>query len=579
MHDMKRDRRTLTEQPLSGEQRRAAAWLALVIAGVTIVAYWGVFDSQFVNFDDDHYVYLNHVIQGGFSWSFLKWAFVAMEFYNWHPLTWISLELDYTLYGLDPRGYHATSLLLHVANSVLLLGLLARMTGNVARSACVAAFFALHPMHVESVAWISERKDVLSGFFWLATTATYVAYCRRPGWLGYGATLVTFALGLMAKPMLVTLPFVMLLMDCWPLKRFGVAEAENVSTGKNRPRVELPQAQRCSLAWLLVEKIPFLLLSAASCAISYRAQQWSGGIRAGDQYPLADRLLNVPLNYVTYLRRSFWPTNLAVIYPYANESPPVWQVATAATVLVALTLISIGFARRLPYLSVGWVWFVGTLVPVIGLVQVGLQATADRYTYMPMIGLLVAVCWAVSDLARRMRWPRTLVTAAAGLVLAACAAATPVQVGYWHDGLTLWNRAVRVSPRSPTALSHLAVALAERGSTACSDAHLNLGLILLQSGRKQQAIEHLRSALGDKPDLENLGLLAELEGDSNKAIGLYRQALEQNPENAAAHELLGAALMKRGSNQEGQRHLEEAQRLMPLWKSSHAGSFLMKDEG
>ncbi len=604
MHGMGKKDRGPNEPTPSTTQRRTGRWLAVGIALATIVAYWGVFDSDFVNFDDDHYVYLNQVIQGGFSWSFFKWALTTLEFYNWHPLTWISLELDHTLFALDPRGYHATSLLLHVANSVLLLSLLARMTGNLARSACVAAFFALHPLHVESVAWISERKDVLSGFFWLATMGFYVRYCGRPGWLGYGATLATFALGLMAKPMLVTLPFVLLLVDYWPLKRLGFGRvgwdepaSPTYPATPGGPRVARPalntgssQARRYSLGWLLVEKVPFLLLSAASCFITYRAQGWSGGIREGDQYSLTSRLLNVPLNYVAYLRRSFWPSNLAVIYPYAPESPPIWQVVAATALLVTVTLVALWFLKRFPYLLVGWLWFVGTLLPVIGLVQVGLQATADRYTYVPMIGLLVSVCWGAGDLALRKRWPRPSVTAIAGLLLAACGAATSVQVGYWHDGLALWTQAVRVSPRSPTALSHLAAALAERGLTeqaerylricllidpGARDAQLNLGLILAQSGRKKEAIDHLRRSLGENPDPADLGLLAErIEEDFNKAIGLYRQAIEQNPENAGAHELLGAALIKQGNNEEGQWHLEEAQRLMPLWKSSHPGSFL-----
>ncbi|HWB10407.1 MAG TPA: tetratricopeptide repeat protein [Pirellulales bacterium] len=575
-----------TDSAASAAPRRTTRWLAAGLALATIVAYQGVFDCAFVNFDDDHYVYQNRVIQGGLSWSFLKWAFTTIEFYNWHPLTWISLELDYELFGLNPKGYHATSLALHVVNSILLLSMLARITGNVFRSACVAGFFALHPLHVESVAWISERKDVLSAFFWLATMALYAHYCSRPGWLRYAATLAAFALGLMAKPMLVTLPFVLLLVDYWPVKRIGGLVAAN----KNQPKTE-PQAQapRCSLAWSLVEKMPFLLLSGGSCVITYLAQEWSGGIQEGGRYGLEARLLNVPLNYAAYLRRTFWPANLAVIYPYPRESPPIWQVAAAMTLLVVLTLVALSLLKRLPYLFVGWFWFLGTLVPVIGVVQVGLQATADRYTYIPMIGLLLAVCWGVGDLAVRMRWSRPLVTAVASLLLAGCAAATSLQVGYWRDGLALWSRAVRVSPRSPTALSHLAVALAERGSTeeaerclrTCllidpdtRDAHLNLGFILLQSGRKEEAIGHLRSALGDKPDPENLGLLAELEGDSNRAIALYRQAIEQNPNNAGAHELLGAALLKQGNQEEGQQHLDEAERLKPLWQSSQPGSFL-----
>jgi tetratricopeptide (TPR) repeat protein len=581
MHDMPRKQHPASESQLAGEQRRATRWFALLIAAATVVAFWRVFDCDFVNFDDDHYITMNRVIQGGFSWPFLKWAFTSTEFFNWHPLTWISLEIDYELYGLDhPGGYHATSLLLHIVNSVLLLGLMARMTGNLARGACVAAFFALHPLHVESVAWISERKDVMSGLFWFAMMALYARYCRQPNWRRYLAALVTFALALMAKPMVVTLPFVLLLVDFWPIRRLPFGRQDGVRTDAPRP----------SLTWLLVEKIPFLALSAASCVITYLAQASGGAIQAGEEYPLAARLANVPLNYMAYLRRTVWPANLAVIYPYPREAPPAWHVVTATALLVAITLLAIRFAKRWPYLFVGWFWFLGMLVPVIGLVQVGEQATADRYMYLPIIGLLLAGCWGIGDLAARWRWPRSTVIIVAGFLLAACAAATWVQVGYWRDGLTLWSRACKIAPRSSVVLSHLAGAFDAAGQRdeaerylrtcvlidpKCRDAQYNLGMILLKSGRKREAIKHLRSSLGDNPDPLDLGLLAQqVEGDTEKAIDYYRQAVAQNPNHAGAHQLLGAALIKQGRTDEGKHHLDQAQRLDEQLKVSQPGSFL-----
>jgi protein O-mannosyl-transferase len=591
MQRMPREKRTATRPQLTAGNRRALRWLSLAIVLTTVAAYWRVFDSDFVNFDDDHYVFKNAVIQRGLSLDFLRWAMTSTEFFNWHPLTWISLGIDYQLFGLDhPGGFHASSLAWHVVNSLVLLWLLARVTGSVARSACLAAFFALHPLHVESVAWISERKDVLSGFFWLATMMLYLAYCRRPGWLRYGATLATFALGLMAKPMLVTLPFVLLLFDYWPMKRFAID-----SRSATQPDGQ-PATGTVSFIWLLVEKVPFLVLSVGSSFITYLAQQRGGAIKAGAEYPLVARLSSVPLNYLDYLRRTVWPANLAVIYPYAPESQPLWQVLAVTVLLLSITLVSLRFIRRSPYFFVGWFWFIGTLVPVIGMVQVGQQATADRYMYVPLIGLLLAACWGIGDLAVRLRWPRSVSILCIGWLLAACAAATWVQVGYWHDSLTLWHRAYKIAPRSPTVLSHLGNALfdravavgarpladeAERYLRMCvkidpnaHDAQLSLGQILLQSGRKAEAIKHLRRALGDKPVLENLGILAEVEGDVKKAIGYYRQALAQNPDNAAAHQLLGEALVKHGHVEEGQRHLDDARRLKPQWRASQGTTFL-----
>ena len=570
------DAQPSTDDRLTRGEKRAARWLAAAIVAVTVAAFAALRNSDFVNFDDDHYVYRNRLVRGGFSWSFLRWALTTVDVYNWHPLTWLSLGLDHELYGLDPRGYHATNLALHIANSVFLLWLLARMTGNVARSACAAAFFAMHPLHVESVVWISERKDVLSTFFWLATMAVYYRYCRRPGWLLYGAVLATFLLGLMAKPMLVTLPFVLLLMDYWPISRTEF--------------IPFRSPAKATWIWLVAEKIPLFVLSAASSAITFLAQKWGGAIRAGEEYPLTGRLVNVPLNYVAYLRRMFWPADLAVLYPYPHDLPPLWQPIAASVLLLAITLAVFWFVKRLPYLFVGWFWFLGTLFPVMGIVQVGQQATADRYMYVPMIGLLIALCWGIGDMAIRLRWPKPLVTVAAGFLLAGCAVATWVQVGYWRDGPTLWRRASRVAPRSPMVLNNLAVSLADRGLNDQAEqylrtclridpnwrqAHLNLGMILIQSGRKEEAIKELKAAMGDQPDMQNLGLLAEVQGDTQRAIDCYRKDVANDPASASAHQLLGAALIKRGNIEEGQRHVDEAQRLDPhVSETLQGGSFI-----
>jgi protein O-mannosyl-transferase len=400
--------------------------ISIALTLITAFTYAGVLSSGFVHFDDDFYVYRNPVVQTGLSLTSVAWAFTNKELANWHPLTWLSLEADYQLFGLNPAGFHATNLLLHLANSVALFWLLRQMTGAVGRSAAVAAFFALHPLHVESVAWISERKDVLSTFFFLLSLLFWQLYARRSLFRYYALAVLMFVLSLMAKAMCVTMPFLLLLIDVWPLARWkGTATSQQPVNGSS------------SAISLMIEKLPFFVIGAVFSAIAVLAQDRSGALDFGRTIPLDDRLLVVPLNYVAYLRRTLWPVGLAILYPHPGSTLPLWKPLAALALLAVITTAAVRFKKSKFYLLFGWLWFLIALLPVIGLVQIGKQATADRYMYMPMIGLLVAACWGIDDLAGPRRRLKSLVAFGCVVLLCICAELTAKQVLYWHDDTAL----------------------------------------------------------------------------------------------------------------------------------------------
>ncbi len=382
-------------------RREILICLFLVLATLTV--YWQVGNYEFVNFDDDKYIIENFHVQKGLTRDSVIWAFTATHVSNWHPLTWLSHMLDFQLYGLNPSGHHLTNVFFHLVNTLLLFLVLKLMTGALWRSGLVAALFAVHPLHVESVVWVAERKDVLSTLFWMLTLWAYLGYTKRPGVKRYLVILLAFALGLMAKPMLVTLPFVLLLLDYWPLKRIelgqsaiGLPAASQPSTIANKPGA---QAFR-----LLLEKTPMFVLAAVSSVVTFIVQKSGGAVGALETYPFKIRMANALLSYVIYLKKMIWPQNLAVFYPHPGQSLPMWQAAGAGLLLVVVSIAVIRAGRRYPYLPVGWLWYVGTLVPVIGLVQVGDQAMADRYTYVSLIGLFIVVAWGVPDVARSWRY-------------------------------------------------------------------------------------------------------------------------------------------------------------------------------
>jgi Flp pilus assembly protein TadD len=557
-----------------------AAAVALVV--LTFVAYSDVRHLQFVPLDDQAYVYENPHVTAGLTIDGLRWALTTGDQANWHPLTWLSHMLDVQLFGVNAGYHHLTSLAIHTLNTLLLFFLLARTTGAVGRSACVAALFAVHPLHVESVAWIAERKDVLSTFFWLLTTGAYVWYARTPGRWRYTAVVSGLALGLMSKPMLVTLPFVLLLLDVWPLGRVSFA---GVQLDGKRSDTRTARAQT-ALA-LIREKIPLFVLAACSSVITLLVQSRGGAVRPIDILPIGVRVANALTSYVLYLVKAVWPSRLAVFYPY-DKSIHLWQWCGALAVLAAITWLVIRARRRQPYLLVGWLWYLGTLVPVIGLVQVGSQSMADRYTYVPLIGVLVMGVWGASDVVARWTGRRVALPAAAVAIVIACTVATQAQVTHWQDAWALWTHALAVTRdneaahiavgamqgmqgRNEDAVAHFKEAL--RIAPDSASAHRALGLALINLGRFDEAVEHLSMAVRYRPTFadaqSDLGVaLAEL-GRPGEAIPRYLEALRLDPNRPATHRSLGLALMTFGRAEEAIAHYQDALRLQPDSARTH----------
>ncbi|HEX3351691.1 MAG TPA: tetratricopeptide repeat protein [Terriglobales bacterium] len=535
----------------SPEKRNLVLSLLLVVA--TLALYNPVNRHPFVNYDDDRYVIDNPHIHNGLGWDTITWAFTSTEQANWHPLTWLSHALDYSLFHQNPAGHHFTSLLLHAANAVLLFWLLASATGRVGPSLFVASLFALHPINVESVAWVAERKNVLSTFFFLAAIGAYGWYAQKPHWQRYLAVAGLFALGLMAKPMVITFPFVLLLLDYWPLGRI----AEN-------PTAALRTAQS-SPARLLAEKLPLLALSAASAVITMQAQQAGGAVRSTAQFSLAVRLENAVVAYAMYLWKMIWPSHLAPIYPHPGESLAAWQIAISLLTLLAITGVVLKI-RSKRYLLSGWLWFLGTLVPVIGLVQVGDQAMADRYAYIPLIGIFVMLVWSAADLADFRRLGIAAQAIPAACVLLALSFATHRQLAYWGNNYDLWTHALAVTENNFIAEDNLGGALLLLGKPDEAYLHFqtaakinsrdpmsrsNLGAYFQEHGRLNEAIEQEKRVidLTSDPGLlaatyANLGTAYRRLGQDEKARESYDQALRLNSSQANAYLGLGELLEK-----------------------------------
>jgi tetratricopeptide (TPR) repeat protein len=528
-------------------RREILICLFLVLATLTV--YWQVGNYEFVNFDDDKYIIENFHVQKGLTRDSVIWAFTATHVSNWHPLTWLSHMLDFQLYGLNPSGHHLTNVFFHLVNTLLLFLVLKLMTGALWRSGLVAALFAVHPLHVESVVWVAERKDVLSTLFWMLTLWAYLGYTKRPGVKRYLVILLAFALGLMAKPMLVTLPFVLLLLDYWPLKRIelgqsaiGLPAASQPSTIANKPGA---QAFR-----LLLEKTPMFVLAAVSSVVTFIVQKSGGAVGALETYPFKIRMANALLSYVIYLKKMIWPQNLAVFYPHPGQSLPMWQAAGAGLLLVVVSIAVIRAGRRYPYLPVGWLWYVGTLVPVIGLVQVGDQAMADRYTYVSLIGLFIVVAWGVPDVARSWRYGKSALALATGSLLVALMVSTSLQLKHWKNSLTLFDHALRVTENNYLA-------------------HLNFGAALADQERTEEAITHYHRSLQIAPNYakayNNLGLALAQQGKNDEATAHYLKALQLNPDYARAHNNLGVVLTRTGEFEKAIAHYYEALTLEPDW--------------
>ena len=490
----------------------------LALTSTTLLVFWQVCHFDFINFDDYTYVSKNLRVLGGLSRDNIAWAFVTTHASNWHPLTWLSHMLDCQLFGAKPGWHHLTNLLFHLANTLLLFAIFKRMTGAIWQSAFIAAAFALHPLHVESVAWVAERKDVLSTFFLMLTILGYIHYVKNSKVFWYLCTLFIFVLGLMAKPTLVTLPFVLLLLDYWPLNREG---AKNNVKGWLR---------------LIFEKIPFFAFSALSSAITFIVQKSTGAVSTIDAIPLADRITNALVSYTGYIWKMIWPTNLAIFYPYPKEKLPDGQVIAAAALLVTITVFVIYFAPRYKYLATGWLWYVGTLVPVIGLVQAGMQASADRYTYVPLIGLFVLLAFGANDVFARWKRGKVVLSIALIGLMVIWAIITSLQLRYWQNDVTLFQHTLRV-----TKDNYLA--------------HNVLAHSLYIQGKYDESIAQSYEAWKIKPDYavihNGLGLALLQKGELNKAVAFFQQAIKLRPNYADAYTNLGFALCE-------QRHFEQA---------------------
>ena len=464
--------------------RREALGLSLVLLMVTMALYSPVIHHPFANIDDMGYVYENLHVQEGLTWPTLKWAITTFDDDNWHPLTWVSHSLDCQMFGIDPAGHHIMNAAWHTANVLVLFWVLLFATGCIGRSFMVAALFAFHPINVESVAWMAERKTLLGTFFFLLALGAYGWYARRPRFGRYCVVALLFALGLMAKPQIITLPFVLLLWDYWPLQRM-FAPNSNLA---DRSRRQVPPRK---FFWLIAEKIPLLVISAASALITMMAQH----VGRMQYWPFSIKLRmgNAIVAYVRYIGKTLWPSHLSIMYLHPGYSLRLWQVAAAAAVLLAITgAVLIGWRHR--YLPVGWFWFLGTLVPTIGLVQVGRQALADRYAYQSFLGLFLLICWGVADCVRQRRLPKALLPAASVAVLAALMVVTRRQINVWKDNLTLWTHAMQVTKDNWMAEDMVAG-------------------ILFNTGHREEAMAHYRAAAAINPD----------DAGSNIAVALYEQ--------------------------------------------------------
>jgi Flp pilus assembly protein TadD len=620
---------------------RLAAWLMALLLLVTMALYWPATRCDFVTFDDNMYVIDNSHVTSGLTLGNAGWALRSGYAANWHPVTWLSHMLDCQMFGLKPWGHHLTNVLLHALNAGLVFALLRQMTGATWRSLLVAALFAVHPLRVESVAWVSERKDLLSGCFGLLALLAYARYAesrrqsalrsatedgstlrssatedgnaegRRqkpatpnthhasrftfhvsrlppPAGTFYLLSLFFFALGLMSKPMLVTWPFVMLLLDYWPLQRTAEGAMRGADSRNPQPASHFTfHVSRPALLPLFLEKLPFFALSAISSVVTFVVQQRGGAMMAAGKLPLSVRSGNALISYCRYLGKLFRPADLAVFYWHPGQWP-LGKVLLAGGLILGISVLVFVLRRRAPYLLVGWLWFLGTLVPVIGLVQVGDQAMADRYTYLPSLGVLVFAVWGAYELTRRWHYPVIALSVAGGAAIVLCLALTRQQIGYWKDGVALFRHALAVTENNQTVHVALGDALGRKGQTdeairqyqeilrlkpGYALAHNNLGIALVLKGQTDEAIRELQEAIRLKPGYAeahyNLGDALGAKGQVDEAIREFQEAIRLKPDYTRARNNLGLALARKGQMDEAIRQFQEATRLQPDDAASH----------
>jgi Flp pilus assembly protein TadD len=502
--------------------------ICLTLTLVTLAVYYQVHSFKFIIMDDSVYVCKNPNIQAGITFKAVKWAFTTNYAEFWHPLTWLSLMLDWQLFGSSSAGFHLTNLIIHIANTLLLFLVLKRMTNALWQSAFVAALFALHPLHIEAVAWVAERKEVLSAFFWILTMWAYLRYVKQSNIFRYFLTMLIFALGLMAKPMLVTLPFVFLLLDYWPLDRMK--------------RFDWKIIYR--LVW---EKFPFFILSAIGCAVAFFAEKHGGMVASFVTLSLKYRIYNAFISYIEYIKKMIWPVKLAIIYPHPGLSVSVLYAVISAILLLVVTIFILGFAGKRKYLVTGWFWYLGTLLPVIGLIQVGTHAMADRYSYITLTGLFIIIAWGLPELIVKWSHRKFILWNSSLIVLSALAVCTYLQAQYWKDTITVFQHALAVTNYN-------------------YNAHFLMTKELLEQGRIDEAIWHNAQALQIKPDyidaLNGMGVALHEAGRVDEAVVYYKKAIEIDPHTYEANANLGFVLASKGKFAEAARHYEIAMETM-----------------
>ena len=543
------------------QRRHETIVICLLLAAIILATFWDVQNYDFV-FDDGVYVTSNTYVRQGLTGENIKWAMTTTDAGFWHPITWLSLFLDHDLYNLNAGGYHWTNLLFHMANSILLFLLLNRMTGAIYRSGFVAALFAVHPLHIESVAWISQRKDVLSTFFWMLTMWFYISYVKKQCISKYLIVICVFILGLLSKPMLVTLPFVLLLFDFWPLNRTLLFSNKNV-------------------AFLLIEKVPLILISIIIGIITFYSEQKAGAVITLESIPLGLRVTNAIITYAEYIKKMVWPQDLAVFYPYFNTLSAS-NVFLSVLILTVISSFVANEVKKRRYLAVGWLWYVGTLLPVIGIIQIGSHAMADRYTYIPLIGLFIMIAWGIPELLEHWRYKKIWLTGSTVMIILIFIICSRIQTQVWENGITLFSHAITVTKKNYLAQSNLGVALAEhqdyegaifhykealKVKPDYAAAHNNLGAALVQRGRSDEAIKHFRAALKSNPNYVSAQrhLADELlkKGDYQEAITFYYKVLHIEPDDPELYNNLGVALAGNKNFTLAARYFSTALRINP----------------
>jgi tetratricopeptide (TPR) repeat protein len=587
-------------QNLSPSQKKLIVCLLLFLA--TLAVFWQVKNHDFINLDDEQYVTQNPNVRAGLTFKGVAWSFTTAYADFWHPLTWLSHMLDWQLFGTWAGGHHLTSLILHAANAVLLFFALMALTGAFWQSAFVAALFSLHPLHVESVVWVAERKDVLSTFFFLLALAAYARYARSPGWKNGLAVLIPFLFSLMAKPTYVTLPLILLLLDYWPLKRM---EAQTQGQEPN-PKQKKKQTHRegktepdrkAILLNLIKEKIPLLMASLLFGIMAIFVQSRSESSAFTD-WPFWVRTANALISNVTYLWMTFWPAGLAPFYPHPGMAVSLLKALLAGAMMIAVSVIAIRYARRFPYLTVGWFWYLITLAPVCGLIQVGKHSMADRYTYIPLVGIFILLTWGAVDLAKKLGLQKNILAAAAGTVLAALVAVTWVQVSYWQNSVILFEHALAVTSGNYLAHTNLGVALNRNGKGEEAASHyleairinpnfsstqFNLANYYAARGNKEEAYRHYQEAIRIRPDYanahSNLGVLLASQRSFEEAAAQYEKALRIEPANAGFHYNYGVALANLGRLPEAAGQFRDALALRANYAEAHndLGKVLMME--